>query len=183
LLVAPVNLRKSITEMIRREVTHLQAGRPAGIVAKFNSMTDTSMIEELYAASREGVPIDLIVRGICCLRPGWPGRSETIRVGSIVGRFLEHSRVYRFINGGNEEIYLGSADLMNRNLDRRVEVLFPIEDERIKERLVREILELSLSDNVKMRWLQMNGSYERPRAAEEKEFNLQECLLEPALIG
>src|SRR6266511_2291301 len=183
LLVAPVNLRKSITEMIRREVTHLQAGRPAGIVAKFNSMTDTSMIEEMYAASREGVPVDLIVRGICCLRPGWPGRSETIRVGSIVGRFLEHSRVYRFINGGNEEIYLGSADLMNRNLDRRVEVLFPIEDERIKERIVREILDPALSDNVKMRWLQMNGSYERPRTAEEKEFNFQDYLLEPALIG
>jgi polyphosphate kinase len=183
LLVAPVNLRKSLTEMIRREITHIQAGRPAGIVAKFNSMTDTSLIEEMYAASREGVPVDLIVRGVCCLRPGWPGRSETIRVGSIVGRFLEHSRVYRFINGGDEEIYLGSADLMNRNLDRRVEVLFPIEDERIKERLVREILELALSDNVKMRWLQMNGSYERPRSAEEKTFNLQEYLLEPALIG
>jgi polyphosphate kinase len=183
LLVAPVNLRKSITEMIRREVTHLQAGRPAGIVAKFNSMTDTSMIEEMYAASREGVPVDLIVRGICCLRPGWPARSESIRVGSIVGRFLEHSRVYRFINGGNEEIYLGSADLMNRNLDRRVEVLFPIEDERIKERIVREILDPALSDNVKMRWLQMNGSYERPRSAEEKEFNFQDYLLEPALIG
>jgi polyphosphate kinase len=183
LLVAPVNLRKSITEMIRREVTHLQAGRPAGIVAKFNSMTDTAMIEEMYGASREGVTVDLIVRGICCLRPGWPGRSETIRVGSIVGRFLEHSRVYRFINGGNEEIYLGSADLMNRNLDRRVEVLFPIEDVRIKERIVREILDPALTDNVKMRWLQMNGSYERPRSAEEKEFNFQDYLLEPALIG
>jgi polyphosphate kinase len=183
LLVAPVNLRKSITEMIRREVTHHQAGRPAGVVAKFNSMTDTALIEEMYAASREGVPIDLIVRGICCLRPGWPGRSETIRVGSIVGRFLEHSRIYRFINGGNEEIYLGSADLMNRNLDRRVEVLFPIEDDRIKERIVREILDPALSDNVKMRWLQLNGSYQRPRSAEEKAFNFQDYLLEPALIG
>jgi len=146
-------------------------------------MTDAAMIEELYAASREGVPVDLIVRGICCLRPAWPGRSETIRVGSVVGRFLEHSRIYRFINGGNEEIYLGSADLMNRNLDRRVEVLFPIEDERIKERIVREILEPALADNVKMRWLQMNGSYERPRNAEEKAFNFQDYLLEPALIG
>src|SRR5215510_11215066 len=183
LLVAPVNLRKSITEMIRREVTNHQAGRPAGIIAKFNSMTDTAVIEEFYAASREGVPVDLIVRGICCLRPDWPGRSEKIRVGSIVGRFLEHSRIYRFINGGAEEIYLGSADLMNRNLDRRVEVLFPIEDDRIKERIVREILEPALSDNVKMRWLQMNGAYQRPRTAEEKAFNLQEYLLEPALIG
>jgi polyphosphate kinase len=182
-LVAPVNLRKSITEMIRREITHHQAGRPSGIIVKCNSVTDTAMIEELYAASREGVSIDMVVRGICCLRPGWPGRSETIRVGSLVGRFLEHSRIYRFINGGAEEIYLGSADLMNRNLDRRVEVLFPIGDERIKERIVREILTPSLSDNVKMRWLQLNGSYARPRNAEEKPFNLQEYLLEPALIG
>jgi polyphosphate kinase len=183
LLVAPVNLRKSLTEMIRREVTHHQAGRPSGIIAKCNSITDAAMIEELYAASREGVSVDLIVRGICCLRPGWPGRSETIRVGSLVGRFLEHSRIYRFINGGAEEIYLGSADLMNRNLDRRVEVLFPIGDERIKERIVREILTPALADNVKMRWLHMNGSYARPRNAEEKPFNLQEYLLEPALIG
>jgi polyphosphate kinase len=183
LLVAPVNLRKSISEMIRREITHLRAGRPSGIIAKFNGLTDVGVAEELYAASREGVPIDLIARGICCLRPDWPGRSETIRVGSIVGRFLEHSRIYRFINGGAEEIYLGSADLMNRNLDRRVEVLFPIEDERIKERIVREILEPALADNVKMRWLQMDGTYLRPRAAEEKPFNFQEYLLEPALIG
>lgn len=182
LLVAPINLRKSITEMVRREVMHYQAGRPAGIIAKFNSMTDAGMIEEFYSASREGVPIDLIIRGICCLRPGLPGRSETIRVGSIVGRFLEHSRIYRFINGGAEDIYLGSADLMNRNLDRRVEVLFPIEDERIKERIIREILEPALSDNVKMRWLQMNGTYQRLRSADEKAFNFQEYLLEPALI-
>jgi polyphosphate kinase len=182
LLVAPVNLRKTMTELIRREIAHRQAGRPSGIIAKFNNLTDTSMIEELYAASREGVPINLIVRSISCLRPGMPEKSETIRVGSIVGRFLEHSRVYRFINGGNEEIYLGSADLMNRNLDRRVEVLFPIEDEKIKERIVREVLEPALSDNVKMRWLQMDGTYIRSRTADEKTFNSQETLLEPALI-
>ena len=130
-------------------------------------MTDTEMIEEMYAASREGVPIDLMVRGICCLRPGCAGPERNIRVGSIVGRFLEHSRIYRFINGGNEEIYLGSADLMNRNLDRRVEVLFPIEDDRIKERIVREILEPALADNVKMRWLQneryLTSAPESPR--------------------
>jgi polyphosphate kinase len=183
LLVAPVNLRKTMTELIRREIVHRQAGRPSGIIAKFNSLTDTSMIEELYAASREGVPIDLIVRGISCLRPGMPEKSETIRLGSIVGRFLEHSRVYRFFNGGNEEIYLGSADLMNRNLDRRVEVLFPIEDEKIKERIVREVLEPSFSDNVKMRWLQMDGTYIRLRNSEEKPSNSQETLLEPALIA
>lgn len=183
LLVAPVNLRQSITELIRREITHQQAGRPAGIMAKFNSMTDGGVIEEMYNASREGVPIDLIIRGICCLRPGWPGKSETIRVGSIVGRFLEHSRIYRFLNGGDEVVYLGSADLMTRNLDRRVEVLFPIEDERLRERIVREILEPSLRDNVKMRWLQMDGTYHRPRLADSKPFSLQDHLLEPALIG
>ncbi len=183
LLVAPVNLRKTIIELIRREIAHQQAGRPAGIIAKFNSFTDTGMIDEMYAASREGVPIDLIVRGICCLSPNQPGKSETIRVGSIVGRFLEHSRVYRFINGGNEEIYIGSADLMNRNLDRRVEVLFPIEDEKIRERIMREILEPALQDTVKMRWLQQDGTYLRPRNIDEKAFNFQQCLLEPALIG
>ncbi|NDD63582.1 MAG: polyphosphate kinase 1, partial [Acidobacteria bacterium] len=111
LLVSPVSLRKSIIEMVRREIIHHQAGRPAGVAVKLNSLTDTEMIEEFYRASREGVPIDLLVRGICCLRPGIPGKSETIRVGSIVGRFLEHSRVYRFINGGNEEVFIGSADL------------------------------------------------------------------------
>jgi polyphosphate kinase len=104
-------------------------------------------------------------------------------VASIVGRFLEHSRIYRFINGGKDEIFLGSADLMNRNLDRRVEVLFPIEDEKIKERIIHEMLEPALMDNVKIRRLQSDGTYLRPRNTEEKPFNLQEHLLEPALIG
>jgi polyphosphate kinase len=183
LLVAPVSLRQGLVELIRREVEHHRAGRPAGISAKFNSLTDTELIEEFYAASRSGVPIDLIVRGICCLRPGMPGRSETIRVGSIVGRFLEHSRVYRFLNGGQDEIYLGSADLMNRNLDRRVEVLFPIEDERIKERIRAEVLESALADNVKMRWLQSDGRYTRPRAVDEKPVDSQSILLAPALLS
>ncbi|MDX2030311.1 MAG: polyphosphate kinase 1 [Blastocatellia bacterium] len=183
LLVAPVNLRESLTELIRREIEHHRAGRKAGIIAKFNSMTDAGMIEELCAASREGVPIDLLIRGVCCLRPGIPGRSETIRVGSLVGRFLEHSRIYRFLNDGNEEIYVGSADLMNRNLDRRVEVVFPIVDERLRERIVNEILAPSLADNVKTRWLLMDGSYARPRNGDAKPFNIQEQLLEPALLG
>jgi polyphosphate kinase len=183
LLVAPVSLRAGLVELIRREVEHHQAGRPAGIIAKFNSLTDTEMIDELYAASRAGVPIDLIVRGICCLKPGIPDLSETIRVGSIVGRFLEHSRVYRFINGGRDEIYVGSADLMNRNLDRRVEVLFPIEEERLKERLRVEVLETCLADNVKMRWLQPDGSYLRPRLAEVKPFEAQAALLTPSLVS
>jgi polyphosphate kinase len=115
-----------------------------------NAITDTVLIEELYAASRTGVPIDLLVRGVCCLRPGVKGQSETIRVGSIVGRFLEHSRVYRFLNGGHEEIYLSSADLMSRNLDRRIEIMFPIEDAEIKSRIRRDALELPYSDTVKM---------------------------------
>ncbi len=183
LLVAPVNLRQSLNELIRREVEHHQAGRPAGIFAKFNSMTDTGMSEELYGASRAGVPIDLLIRGICCLRPGVAGRSETIRVGSIVGRFLEHSRIYRFLNDGDDVIYLGSADLMNRNLDRRVEVLFPIEDPRLKERINQEILDLMWRDNVKMRWLQSDGTYARPRLADDKTFSAQARLLEPALLG
>jgi polyphosphate kinase len=183
LLVAPVNMRESITELVRREIEHHRAGRPAGIVAKFNSMTDAGMIEEFYAASREGVPIDLIVRGVCCLRPGLPGRSETIRVGSVVGRFLEHSRIYRFINGGQERIYAGSADLMNRNLDRRVEVLFPIENDGLRKRIVTEFINPALDDNVKMRWLQLDGKYLRPRVGDARPFNFQASLLEPALMG
>ena len=178
LFVSPVSLRKAMTEMIRREIIHHQAGRPAGISAKFNSLTDTGMIDELYRASSEGVPIDLVVRGICCLRPGIPGRSETIRVGSIVGRFLEHSRVYRFVNGGDEEVYLGSADLMTRNLDRRVEIIFPIESTSLRERIVREAIVLPLQDNVKMRWLQSDGSYARLRESDEKPFDVQHYLLE-----
>jgi polyphosphate kinase len=181
LLVAPVSMRAGLVELIRREVDHLQAGRPAGIVAKLNSITDTTLIEELYAASRAGVPIDLLVRGICCLRPGVKAMSETIRVGSIVGRFLEHSRVYRFVNGGQDDIYLGSADFMNRNLDRRVEVLFPLLDERLKERVRREMLEPAMNDNVKMRWLQPDSTYLRPRGADDAPLDSQALLLAPAL--
>jgi polyphosphate kinase len=177
LLVAPVNLREGFIELIRREVAHHQAGRRAGIIAKFNSLTDTSIIEELYEASRAGVPIDLIVRGICCLRPGLEGHSDTIRVGSIVGRFLEHSRAYCFVNGGEEEIYLGSADWMSRNLDRRVEVIFPVRDERIRERVRREALEIPLADHVKMRWLQSDGNYLRPASRNDGALNSQEYLL------
>ncbi|MFN0119925.1 MAG: polyphosphate kinase 1 [Blastocatellia bacterium] len=161
LMVAPVNMRQRLTAMIRREARNHQAGRPAGIDAKCNSLTDTDLIQELIEASRAGVPIRLLVRGISCLRPGVPGHSDTIRIGSVVGRFLEHTRVYRFVNGGNEEVYLGSADLMNRNLDRRVELMFPLQDERIRQRVSREVLELGFADNVKMRWLQSDGSYVR----------------------
>ena len=161
LVVAPLNLRSRMTELIRREVEHHRAGRPAKIFAKTNALTDNKLIDEFYEASRAGLPIDLLVRGVCCLRPGLKDQSETIRVGSVVGRFLEHSRIYRFLNGGNEEVYLSSADLMSRNLDRRLEVMFPIEDPVVKERIIREAIELPLADTVKLRWLCPDGSYVR----------------------
>lgn len=140
LIVAPLRLRERLVALIQREITHRMEGRPAGIIAKCNSVTDTGLIDQLYSASQAGVPITLIVRGVCCLRPGVPGLSENIRIASIVGRFLEHSRVYMFKNGGNEEIYLGSADIMHRNLDRRVEVLFPIENKHHRLRIQHEVL-------------------------------------------
>src|SRR5262249_14795732 len=157
-------LRERLVALIRREVSHRQAGRPSGIVAKCNSLTDTILIEELYNASNAGVPITLIVRGVCCLRPGVPGLSENIRVVSILGRFLEHSRIYLFENGGNHEIYLSSADLMHRNLNRRVEILFPIEDPDHCRRLHREIIDNALADNTKASWLQPDGTYRETEA-------------------
>ena len=126
-----------------------------------NSLVDQGIIELLYEASEAGVEIDLIVRGICCLRPGVPGVSENIRVRSVVGRFLEHSRIYYFQNRGKDEVYLGSADMMPRNLDRRVEILFPVEDEQIVRRLRDRILATYLADNVKARIMQPDGSYTR----------------------
>jgi polyphosphate kinase len=175
LLVAPLNLRFNLFRMIRLETLHHMGGRPAGIYAKMNSLTDTGLIDEFYKASKRGLPIDLLVRGTCCLRPGVKGLSETIRVGSIVGRFLEHSRVFRFINGGQEQIYLSSADLMSRNLDRRVEVAFPIEDPAIKDRIKREALDLPFADNVKMRWLCPDGTYRRAELLGDL-FDSQACL-------
>jgi polyphosphate kinase len=177
LVVAPVRLREHLTALIRREIDHKVAGRPAGIFAKFNSLTDTMLIEELYATSATGVPITLIVRGVCCLRPGVPGLSENIRVASIVGRFLEHSRVYLFTNGGNEEIYLGSADLMYRNLNRRVEVMFPVEDAQQSKRAQSELLENAIADNTKIRWLQADGSYQRVMPDGASARNFQEELM------
>ena len=123
LLVAPVGLRQGFKALIDREIEHAQAGRPARIIIKNNAVADQGMIKALYRASQAGVKVDMIVRGVCCLRPGIPGISDNIAVRSIVGRFLEHSRIYYFLNGGDEEVYIGSADLMERNLDRRVEVI------------------------------------------------------------
>jgi polyphosphate kinase len=141
LLVAPVNMRERFTLKIRREIDHARAGREARIVAKMNALQDPKIIRELYAASQAGVTIELFVRGFCCLRPGVAGMSENIRVISILGKFLEHSRIYYFLNGGDEEFFIGSADWMNRNLDWRVEAITPVEIPSLRERL-REILEI-----------------------------------------
>jgi polyphosphate kinase len=169
LLVAPVNLRERLTALIEREIEHRREGKPARIVAKVNSLTDTKLIRTLYEASQAGVTIDLVVRGVCTLRAGVPGLSDTITVTSIVGRFLEHSRIFYFVNGGEEEVYIGSADLMQRNLDRRVELLAPISDPRLRKHLKEEVLDVCLKDNVKARRLLTDGSYERIRAAKGDE--------------
>jgi len=130
-----------------------------------NSLADPEIIEELYAASTAGVPIMLIVRGVCCLRPGMPGRSENVRVASIVGRFLEHLRIYSFMNAGLEEVYLSSADIMHRKLDRRVELMFPLEDRAILDRVHHEVIGNALKDTQKIHWLQPDGCYRRKVAA------------------
>src|SRR5262249_7916395 len=177
LRVAPVSMREDLIGLVRRETEHRIGGRPSGIFAKCNSLTDTNLIQELYAASAAGVTVTLVVRGVCCLRPGVPGLSENIRVASIVGRFLEHSRVYLFSNGGAEEIYLGSADLMYRNLNRRIEVLFPIEDPHLRCRVRSEFLENAIADNTKIRWLQPDGRYQRICPGEGERRNFQEELM------
>jgi polyphosphate kinase len=178
LLVSPITLRERFEGLIEREIAHRQAGRPAQLIFKMNALVDGRLIRLLYRASCAGLKIDLLVRGICCLRPGLPGVSENIRVRSIVGRFLEHSRVYYFKNGGAEEIYVGSADLMPRNLDRRVEVLFPIEDEAMRNRIRTDIIDCYLADNVKARQMLADGSYLRVRPAKnEPEIDSQAMLI------
>lgn len=158
LLVAPTTMRQRFLEMIAREVEHRKAGKGGHIIAKMNALDDRQIIDALYEASAVGVEVDLIVRGICRLRPGLPGRSETIRVISIVGRFLEHARIFFFANGGSPEYYLSSADWMTRNLDSRVEAAVPIENPRLQEE-VGAILDLQLADNVKAWEMQPDGSY------------------------
>jgi polyphosphate kinase len=174
LMVAPVNLRRRILALIAREIDHAQAGRPARITAKINRLTDLEIIDALYRASQAGVPIDLIVRGSCMLRPGVPGLSATVHVRSIVGQFLEHSRIFYFANGGDEDVYIGSADWMTRNLDRRVEVVTPILDANLKRHLKDVVLGTYLKDNTKARILNADGFYERvPMAPGEAPFNSQ----------
>jgi polyphosphate kinase len=187
LLVAPINMRQRFLELIEREIGHQRAwtgnegSRPGRIIAKMNALDDRQIIDALYAASKAGVEIDLIVRGICRLQPGLPGASETIRVISIVGRFLEHSRIFYFGNGGESEIFFGSADWMQRNLDGRVEAAVPIEDPALREE-IKAILELQLGDNVKAWEMQSDGSYvKRNPAPGEAPRSSQELLMQRAL--
>jgi len=178
LLVAPGSMRERFEALVEREIEHARAGRPAGMVFKMNSLVDERLIRRLYRASQAGVSIDMIVRGICCLRPGVPGISDNIRVISIVGRFLEHSRIYYFENGGQPEAYLGSADLMPRNLDRRVEIIFPVKDPALRTYLRHGVLAVDLANNTRARELQPDGSYvcREPRPG-EPEIDSQAWLL------
>ena len=179
LLVAPVNLRQGLEALIRREIKHARDGSNAHMIFKVNSIVDSEMIALLYEASQTGVRVDLLVRGICCLRPGLMGISENITVTSIVGRYLEHSRVFYFLNEGHEEIYLGSADLMERNLNHRVEVVFPIEKPETIRFLRNEVLANYLRDNQRSRIMQPNGRYKRYKPApDEKLFDVQEYLMQ-----
>ncbi len=162
LLVAPFQMHAEILRLIRRETEHARAGLPGRIVAKMNALVETQVIDALYEASQAGVEVDLIIRGICCLRPGVPGLSESIRVRSIVDRFLEHSRVWHFGNARQPEVYVGSADWMPRNLFRRIEVVFPVLDGRLRDRIISELLELQLADNAKARELLSTGCYVTP---------------------
>jgi polyphosphate kinase len=174
LLVAPLNLRRRMMNLIERETKHALAGRPAHIAAKINRLTDLPVIEALYEASQAGVKIDLIVRGACMIRPGEPGLSQTINVRSIVGRFLEHSRIFYFANGGEEEVYIGSADWMARNLDRRVEVVVPVVDPQLQKYLKDTVLAAYLRDNVKARVMNSDGTYDLPATEPgEEPFNSQ----------
>jgi polyphosphate kinase len=178
LLVAPGNIRTEIIQRIEREAERQRSHGDGYIAMKMNQLVDKACIEALYAASQAGVRIDLQVRGMCALRPGVPELSDTITVTSIVGRFLEHSRIYYFRNGGEEEIFVGSADLMPRNLDRRVEVLFPIESARLRDKILHEVLEVHLRDTKQARRLLADGSYERVSPAPgEAPFSSQDWLI------
>ncbi|MEP6894233.1 MAG: polyphosphate kinase 1 [Chloroflexota bacterium] len=178
LLVAPVNLRAGLEKLIRREIEHAQAGHPAYLILKANSIVDPTVIELLYEASQAGVKVDLLIRGMCCLRPGLKGISENIRVISIVGRYLEHSRVFYFHNNGKEEIYMGSADLMRRNQDHRVEVVFPVESKEHINYLRHDMLETYLNDNTRARVMKSDGTYMRLKPpSEDKKVDVQEYLM------
>ncbi len=178
LLQAPFTLHKGMMDLIDREIENARAGKTARIIAKMNALTEPQIIEALYKASQAGVKIDLIVRGICCLRPGLPGVSENIQVRSIIGRFLEHTRVFYFHNDGDPQVYCASADWMNRNFFRRVEACFPIEDEKLRDRVIRESLTYYLSDNTQAWILQHDGSYKRAKPGNQKPRSAQAMLLQ-----
>ena len=183
LLVAPIAMRAGLLALVEREIKQHREHGNGRLIFKMNSLVDPALIEALYRASQQGVKVDLLVRGICCLRPGVPNVSENIRVISVVGRFLEHSRIFYFRNGGEEEIYMGSADLMPRNLDNRVEVLFPIEDESIKREVITDVLGSYLRDNVKARVLQPDGTYVQQHPGKGPGFDAQLALLNEATGG
>lgn len=176
LMVAPIDLREKLNALFDREIEHQRAGRQGHIIAKFNRLADLQVIEKLYEASRAGVKIDLIVRGICMLRPGIPGLSENITVRSVVGRFLEHSRVFWFQNGGDSEVYIGSADWMARNLKHRIEVVSPVSDPQAKRYLRDVLLDAYLKDNTKARELQPDGRY-APFGHGAEPFNVQDYFI------
>jgi polyphosphate kinase len=169
LVVAPSQLQTFMIDRIEEEILHQKSGRGGRILAKFNGLVEPAIVQAMYRASQAGVKIDLLCRGICALRPGIPGVSESIRVRSVVDRFLEHSRIYYFGNGGDPLVYIGSADLMDRNLSRRVEVIWPIEQPDLKARLIDEILMTSLSDNVKALELLPDGSYRRVATTKDEQ--------------
>jgi polyphosphate kinase len=178
LLVSPVTLRQGIENLIQREIEHQKAGRGGQIIFKMNALVDRNMIELLYQASQAGVKVQLLVRGICCLIPGIPGVSDNITVTSIVGRFLEHSRIFYVRNGGDEEVYLGSADLMPRNLNRRVEVDFPVRDKSLIRFVKDEVLGTYLKEQAKARHMTAEGKYLRdPNYDKKNAFNSQDIFL------
>lgn len=181
LLIAPINLRQRFEQMIDREISIHKKKKNGHLIFKMNSLVDAVIIKKLFQASQVGVKVDLITRGICSLKPGIKGLSENIRVISILGRFLEHSRIYYFHNDGEEEIYLGSADLMPRNLNQRVEILFPVEDKVLVRQIRKNILELYLSDNVKARLMKSDGTYTRLKPhSSRKSKNAQQIFIERA---
>jgi polyphosphate kinase len=178
-LVAPNTIRPGLEALIRREMEHAAQGRGGHMVLRANSLVDTEMSRLLYEAAMAGVKIDMLVRGMCVIRPGVPGVSENIRVRSVVGRFLEHSRVYYFENAGDPTVLVGSADLMRRNLDRRVEILFPVKDPALIARLKADALDIYFADNTHARDLQSDGTYVRAHPAEgEVRVDAQAALIE-----